>query len=375
MTPARPRDVVARGCLRRWRGRGARQSGQMLSYLRELVGSTAERRTNVALLVLLLVAVASGTVLFGMGTRWARLMALLHGATALGIVVVTPWKWRIMRRSVAVRTLAGTWPAIALGVLLVVTLLSGVLHSAGLVLRYGPFDSMQVHVVAAIALIPLTVWHLVTRGNLPQRRDLSRRNLLRGGLVLGAAGALLGVAEAGYALSGMPGGRRRFTGSYEQGSHDPARMPSIIWLLDPRLSIRADDWSLTVVDGDGSRRYTLDDLRAFDDRVTATIDCTVGWYAEQHWHGVALRRLLRVPVDAQSVLVRSQTGYARRLPVDDLPHLLLATGYEGQPLADRHGFPARLVAPGRRGFWWVKWVTHIEVGDEPWWAQPPFPLQ
>ncbi|MDT5134639.1 MAG: hypothetical protein QOE41_3950, partial [Mycobacterium sp.] len=35
----------------------------------------------------------------------------------------------------------------------------------------------------------------------------------------------------------------------------------------------------------------------------------------------------------------------------------------------------RIVAPGRRGFWWVKWVASVEVVDEPWWWQPPFPLQ
>jgi len=75
------------------------------------------------------------------------------------------------------------------------------------------------------------------------------------------------------------------------------------------------------------------------------------------------------------VVVTSRTGYARRFPVRDVPHLLLATGYEGRPLAARHGSPARLVAPGRRGFWWVKWVTGIEVSDLPWWRQSPFPLQ
>ena len=34
----------------------------------------------------------------------------------------------------------------------------------------------------------------------------------------------------------------------------------------------------------------------------------------------------------------------------------------------------RLAAPGRRGFWWVKWVTSIELTPSPWWRQPPYPL-
>jgi len=73
--------------------------------------------------------------------------------------------------------------------------------------------------------------------------------------------------------------------------------------------------------------------------------------------------------------VHSQTGYARRFPIRDLDSLLLATEVEGSPLSAGHGFPARLVAPGRRGFWWVKWVDLIEVDDRPWWIQLPFPME
>ena len=43
-------------------------------------------------------------------------------------------------------------------------------------------------------------------------------------------------------------------------------------------------------------------------------------------------------------------------------------------LAVGHGFPARLVVPGRRGFWRVKWVVSIEVDRAPWWRRAPFPL-
>jgi DMSO/TMAO reductase YedYZ molybdopterin-dependent catalytic subunit len=58
-----------------------------------------------------------------------------------------------------------------------------------------------------------------------------------------------------------------------------------------------------------------------------------------------------------------------------LGEVLLATRIGGEPLRDGHGAPARLVVPGRRGFWWVKWVERIELSDTPDWAQPPFPLQ
>jgi DMSO/TMAO reductase YedYZ molybdopterin-dependent catalytic subunit len=52
----------------------------------------------------------------------------------------------------------------------------------------------------------------------------------------------------------------------------------------------------------------------------------------------------------------------------------VATRVGGAPLSVGHGFPARLVAPGRRGFWWVKWVDRIELRSTPWWWQPPFPV-
>ena len=58
---------------------------------------------------------------------------------------------------------------------------------------------------------------------------------------------------------------------------------------------------------------------------------------------------------------------------DQVPEIALEVG--GAPLSAGHGFPARLVAPGRRGFWWVKWVTDVRVEDAPWWRQSPFPLQ
>ena len=55
--------------------------------------------------------------------------------------------------------------------------------------------------------------------------------------------------------------------------------------------------------------------------------------------------------------------------------LLLATTVGDETLSHRHGFPLRLVAPSRRGYQWVKWVTTLEVNDTSKWLQSPLPLQ
>jgi len=78
---------------------------------------------------------------------------------------------------------------------------------------------------------------------------------------------------------------------------------------------------------------------------------------------------------ALSVSVRSTTGYPRRFDVADISRLLLATRVGGSELASGNGYPARLVAPGMRGFWWVKWVVELRPEPVPWWWQSPYPLQ
>ncbi|HZC13758.1 MAG TPA: molybdopterin-dependent oxidoreductase [Thermoleophilaceae bacterium] len=114
-------------------------------------------------------------------------------------------------------------------------------------------------------------------------------------------------------------------------------------------------------------RLALAELRA-GDRLIATLDCTGGFYSRQRWSGVRLARLLERagPLPAAShVRVVSYTGYRWSFDLRDARRLLLATRVGGEPLSHEHGAPARLVAPGRRGFQWVKWVVCIELHDGP----------
>jgi DMSO/TMAO reductase YedYZ molybdopterin-dependent catalytic subunit len=340
----------------------------------------AGRRTNVALLVLLTLAFATGWAAFGTGTTTAaRIVTALHGAAGLALVLLVPWKSLIVRRSRAFRSVS--WRAAAgvvLGVLVAVSLLAGVVHVLGGFRTYAGLTAMQVHVGAAVLAVPFAVLHVLQHPQRPRRTDLSRRTLLRAlGLGAGAAAAYVAVEGVAGGLS-LPAHDRRATGSHELGSDRPEAMPVTQWALDAVPEVDLATWRLRVeVAGRLVAALDHDALTAMaTDDVTAVLDCTGGWYAGQRWRGVRLDRLLpaSLPPDARSVVAVSVTGYARRLPLRDAPFLLVATQVAGRPLSAGHGAPARLVAPGRRGFWWVKWLDRVVVDTRPWWWQPPFPL-
>jgi DMSO/TMAO reductase YedYZ molybdopterin-dependent catalytic subunit len=153
-------------------------------------------------------------------------------------------------------------------------------------------------------------------------------------------------------------------------------MPVTQWLFDHVAQIDGAAWRLSLRHrGRDIGTRSVEDLEGMSEPVRAVIDCTGGWYAEQDWEGVRLDRLLPAAAEGRSILVRSVTGFSRRFPPRDARHLWLVFAAGGQTLSAGHGYPARIVAPGRRGFWWVKWVVALEVSDTPWWWQPPYPLQ
>jgi hypothetical protein len=333
-----------------------------------------KRWTNLALFVLLGVAFVSGWVAFFYALAPSRWSLIVHATSGYAIVALTPWKSVIAARGVQ-RRRAGWGASLVLTLLVVVSVISGILHSSGLLISAGAITAMEVHVGAALIALPFATWHVIAR-RIPMRAvDLSRRSLLRAGTVLAGAGLVYGAGEGIARLLTLPGARRSPSGSYEYGSLQPAQLPVTQWMFDGVPAIEPTAWRLVIGGGGTARAWTYDELLRFDDRTRATLDCTGGFYSTQDWSGVWLSRLIPPGTNASSVHVRSLTGYDRRFPIDVTDQLLLATRLGDLPLDPGHGFPVRLVAPNQRGYWWVKWVTAISIDALPSWWQLPFPIQ
>ncbi len=356
--------------------------GATLTRGRRALGHVPAVRTNRAVLAALLAAYATGVVSETTGSGGGWLVAAAHGVAGLGTLLLVPWKRQVVTTGLR-RRRATRWLALLMAALTLATIGLGIASVTGLVQSVAGQPVLWAHIAGALVLAPLVLWHVAARRR-PRRAAgrstgparVSRRAVLQAGALGATAVGSWAVTEAVVGGLGLQGARRRFTGSHELSSLRPAGMPATSWLDDRAPATDPAGWRLDVVDAAGPRRFTLADLRDDDRRTTRreVLDCTSGWWSAQDWTGVPLSALVREHGDARSVLVRSATGYAIRLPLDGLDDLLLATDVGGRPLSPGHGAPLRLVAPGRRGFWWVKWVVGVELESTPPWWQPPFPL-
>ena len=133
---------------------------------------------------------------------------------------------------------------------------------------------------------------------------------------------------------------------------------------------RSPDWALTVTHAGASRSLRLADLRAMPQHEhDLPIACVEGWSQTAHWKGVRIRDLLQAagaPADADlRVTSLEPEGNYRTMTMpaayvrDELT--LVALEINGQVLDLDHGYPARIIAPGRPGVLQTKWLKTVEV--------------
>ena len=335
------------------------------------VGRLTPRQVDVLLELLVLGAVATGLTSWAIGTQWSKVATVLHAVCGLTVLVLAGAKLRGSVRSGMQRRRPSRWLSVAFGTLVIATISVGVLHATGLWFGVGYWSALWTHELLAFVLLAPFIWHVLSRPVRPKVTDLDRRALLRGSAALTVGAAAYGAQEAAVRIARLAGGSRRFTGSHEIGSFDPLRMPTVSWINDEApASTDASTWALDVL-GD---TVDVGALARRTRPVTATLDCTGGWWSTQAWDAVPVHELIG-DRSARSIKVTSTTGYSRLFPFSAVDDLYLAVGYGGEPLRRSHGAPVRLIAPGRRGPWWIKWVTSIQLDDRPSWLQTPFPFE
>ena len=136
----------------------------------------------------------------------------------------------------------------------------------------------------------------------------------------------------------------------------------------------ADGWKLRV-DGLVERQLILgyEELKSMPQAAEiVTLECVsnpVGGrlISTGRFDGPRLLELLamaRPRAAARYVAFHANDGYTESLALADVaPEVLVALNLNGTPLPDEHGFPARLLVPGRYGMKGPKWLDAIQLVD------------
>jgi hypothetical protein len=313
---------------------------------------------SLAALVALLAATGFLTIFSGAaGNAWVFVAHDVLGFSLAGVLV-----WKLRRVLASVRAPSrGVAALVAVGLVLG----TGIAWSFGVRLSAAGYNLMNWHWVFGGLLAAAVLAHALARARPLRRRDVAgRRQVLQAGAVGLGALAVWAVQRPVAGVLGLRGEHRRFTGSYEVASFDGNAFPTTSWVAD---SPRRVGGPLEVT-GRVARPLRVSASELDGDEIVATLDCTGGFYSTQRWQGCSLGRLLdrAGPAEESShVRVVSHTGYRWSFPLSEARGLLLATHVGGEPLSHGHGSPVRLVAPGHRGFEWVKWVVRVEVHDGP----------
>jgi DMSO/TMAO reductase YedYZ molybdopterin-dependent catalytic subunit len=318
------------------------------------------------------------TGLYGLVWPFPPLLFDIHRAAGWALILLIPWKsiisLRSLRRGLDFRFDRNVM--IVLSILLTaatfLVLALGVMWAWNLGEYYvwiGPYAYSGIgwHWGIALGLAPLFLIHVWRRWPHPKKTDFAgRRQVLKLMGLSVAAAASLGTAETLSRMLQSEESQRRFTGSREAGSFSELDYPVTSGADQGKIRLEPETWKLSVT---GAVKAPLilhyaDVLAMPSAEVTATLDCTGGWYTTQLWRGVRLSDLLvQAGVEREKVYValKDVSGYIANITYAELQQILLATHVGAQVLDHWHGYPVRAVVPSRRGWHWVKWLTEIEV--------------
>lgn len=162
-----------------------------------------------------------------------------------------------------------------------------------------------------------------------------------------------------------------------EAGYDPARLPPGQYLTQKWPVLHAGDvphvdlatWTFRVF-GEVENPVQLSwDEFALLPRTSHTQDihCVTRWsrfdttFEGVHWRDLA--ELVRPKPGARYVVAHAEQGFTSNVPLASLEHehALLATHADGEPLTPEHGWPLRLVIPGKYFWKSAKWLRGLEL--------------
>jgi len=193
-------------------------------------------------------------------------------------------------------------------------------------------------------------------------------------------GLLLPVAAYRYMMKGMHAGYANVHAYLKDGPL--AALHAItpnddFYLMSSRgePAVDPEKWSLTI-DGlvDHPLRFSYDEIRRLQPYETPfTLECISnsvggGLIGNAVWRGTLLRPVLDgagIKPQAKYAALYSAEGYSTGHTLERIlrPANFLAWEMNGEPLPRQHGFPLRVILPGKYGMKMPKWLTRIEFVD------------
>jgi DMSO/TMAO reductase YedYZ molybdopterin-dependent catalytic subunit len=120
------------------------------------------------------------------------------------------------------------------------------------------------------------------------------------------------------------------------------------------------------------KNYTYDEIiTTFQHyKKIVTLDCVEGWSVKILWEGILIKDLIsEVKPDptANTIIFKAYDGYTTSFPLNYTTenNILLAYKMNNATLPPERGFPFQLVAESKWGYKWIKWVTEIELSNNP----------
>jgi DMSO/TMAO reductase YedYZ molybdopterin-dependent catalytic subunit len=141
----------------------------------------------------------------------------------------------------------------------------------------------------------------------------------------------------------------------------------------PTPSTSLDAWTFALQDG-GSllAKWTWAEFEALPQTtVVVDIHCVTAWSKlDTEWQGVTIDALLEAAGQAEPpapfAMIHCDGGYTTNVPVEDLigGKGMIATRFDGEPLAPEHGGPARLLVPHLYFWKSAKWARRLRFIDD-----------